>query len=153
MGTGSADIGVANHLVYWMRVEEIMFFDEYWSDARFARKKPNMRGSMMHRYGDNIYWTGPDGTFQQLNSFHSEDDGSLSVPNRKRDTGTTQKVLIGCVFAYFGKSAPLIPHELGFAVKKGPGHKCQFVNEERIAVEDWLVTLPDRGYVNEPRRW
>ncbi|PHR80311.1 hypothetical protein [Henriciella sp.] len=117
-------LGVAGHLVYWMRPSEIMLFDEYWADPRFARKKPNMRGAMMHRYGDNIYRTGPDGTFQQLDSFHSEDDGSLSVANRERDTETTQKVLIGSEFAYYGKSAPMIPHRLGFVVKKGPGHKC-----------------------------
>lgn len=153
MGTGSADIGVTNHLVYWMRIEEIVLFDEYWSNARFSRKKPNMRGSMMHRYGDNIYWTGPDGTVQQLDSFHSEDDGSLSVPNRKRDTETTAKVLIGTEFAYFGKDAPLIPRELQFVVKKGPGHKCSFADNERAAVETWLETLPERGYVNEPGRW
>lgn len=66
VGTGSADLGVAGYLVYWMRIDEIMLFDEYWGDPRFARKKPNMRGSVMHRYGDNIYWTGPDGMFQQL---------------------------------------------------------------------------------------
>lgn len=153
IGTGSADLGVAGHLVYWMRVDEIVLFDEYWTAPRFARKKPNMRGSMMHRYGDNIYWTGPDGTFQQLDSFHSEDDGSLSVANRERDTETTQKVLIGMEFAYYGKAAPSIPHELGFIVKKGPGHKCQFADDDRTAVEAWIVTLPERGYVNEPGRW
>ena len=153
IGTGSADLGLAGHLVYWMRVDEIMLFDEYWAHLRFARKKPNMRGSTMHRYGDNIYWTGPDGTFQQLDSFHSEDDGSLSVANRERDTGTTQKVLIGSEFAYYGKAAPIIPHELGFVVKKGPSHKCQFADDDRIAVEAWIATLPERGYVNEPGRW
>lgn len=153
LGTGSADIGASGHLVYWMRVGEIVLFDEYWADPRFARKKPNMRGSMMHRYGDNIYWTGPNGTLQQLDSFHSEDDGSLSVANRERDTGTTEKVLIGSEFAYFGKSAPAIPCELSFIVKKGPGHKCQFADDERRAVEAWLAMLPERGYVNEPGRW
>ena len=130
-----------------------MLFDEYWSDPRFARKKPNMQGSMMHRYGDNIYWTGPGGTFQQLDSFHSEDDGSLSVANRERDTGTTQKVLIGSEFAYYGKSAPAIPHNLGFVIKKGPGHKSRFADDQRMAVENWLATLLEHGYVNEPGRW
>lgn len=136
-----------------MRIDEIMSFDEYWGDPRFARKKPNMRGSMMHRYGDNIYWTGSDGTFQQLDSFHSEDDGNLSLTNRKRDTGTTQKVLIGSDFAYYGKSALMIPTDLSFVLKKGPGHKCQFAYDERMAVEAWIATLPERGYVDEPGRW
>ena len=112
-----------------------------------------MRGSMMHRYGDNIYRTGPDGAFLRLDSFHSEDDGSLSVANRDRDTGTTQKVLIGAEFVYYGKAAPPIPHELGFVVNKGPGHKCRFADDDGMAVEAWVATLPERGYVNEPGRW
>jgi len=136
-----------------MRVGEIMLFDDYWSDPRFARKRPNMRGSLMHRYGDNIYRTGPDGTFQQLDSFHSEGDGSLSTANRKRDTGTTQKVLIGTEFTYYGKAAPPIPHELGFLVKKGPGHKCRFAANDQAGIEAWLAALPERGYSGEPGRW
>jgi hypothetical protein len=153
IGTGSAEIQAASHLVYWMRVSEIISFDCYWSDPRFARKKPNMRGSNMHRYGDNIYWTGEDGTFRQLDSFHSEDDGSLSVANRERDTGTTEKVLIANEFTYYGKSALLIPEPLRFVVKKGPSHKCRFADDKRAALEAWLVTLPERGYVDEPGRW
>jgi hypothetical protein len=153
IGTGSADLEASGHLVYWMRVKEIALFDVYWSDPRFARKKPDMRGSMMHRYGDNIYWTGLGGTFQQLDSFHSEDDGSLSVANRERDTGTTEKVLISDEFTYYGKSAPLIPEHLRFVVKKGPGHKCRFAEDERSALDVWLATLTESGYVNEPGRW
>lgn len=153
IGTGSADIGASGHLVYWMHVGEIVLFDEYWSDPRFVRKKPNMRGSMMYRYGDNIYWTGPDGTYQQLDSFHSEADGSLSVANRGRDTGTTERVLIGTKFAYYGKSAPPIPGPLHYVIKRGPGHKCRFADSELTALEEWIRTLPERGYVNEPGRW
>jgi hypothetical protein len=153
IGTGSATIQAASRLVYWMRVSEILSFDGYWSDLRFTHKKPNMRGSMMHRYGDNIYWTAADGAFQPLDSFHSEDDGSLSVSNRERDTGKTEKVLLGTEFAYFGKSAPAIPDELTFFVKKGPSHKCRFSAAQRAAVEAWLATIPDRGYVDEPGRW
>lgn len=107
----------------------------------------------MHRYGDNIYWTGADGTFSQLNSFHSEDDGSLSVSNRARDTGTTEKVLIGSEFAYYGKLAPTIPEAVDFLVKTGPGHKCRFSDEEREAIENWIETLPKRGYIGEPGHW
>lgn len=153
IGTGSADIDAASRLVYWMRVAEIVTFDEYWSTPQFGRKKPIMNGSLMQRYGDNIYYTGADGTYRQLNSFHSNEDGSLSIPNRARDTGTTSKVLIGGEFAYYGKAAPSIPLPLRFVVKIGPGHKCRFADSERAALEDWLETLPGRGYVDEPGRW
>ncbi|WP_430262241.1 hypothetical protein [Neorhizobium sp. DAR64862/K0K3] len=153
IGTGSADLQASDRLVYWMRIEEIVAFDGYWSEPRFARKKPNMNGSLMHRYGDNIYHTGDDGTFQQLDSFHSEDDGSLSVANRMRDTGTTEKVLLATDFAYFGKSAAYIPEHMQFLIKKGPGHKCRFSDEQRDKIEAWLATLPERGYLGEPGHW
>lgn len=152
-GTGSADLGAAERLVYWMRVAEILSFDKYWNDPRFLKKKPDMRGSKMQRYGDNIYWTGGDGAYDQLNSFHSEEDGSLSLANRARDTGTTSNVLVGEEFAFFGKAARLIPPHLRFVVKKGPGHKCLFADHERTALEAWLETLPERGFVDEPGRW
>jgi hypothetical protein len=153
IGTGSADLQASDRLVYWMRISEITSFDGYWADLRFARKKPNMNGSLMHRYGDNIYHTGDDGAFQQIDSFHSEADGSLSVANRERDTGTTEKVMLATDFAYFGKSAPVIPEQVGFLIKRGPGHKCQFSDEQRAAIEAWLATLPERGYVGEPGHW
>lgn len=153
IGTGSADIHADGHLVYWMRVAEIITFDEYWEAPRFSRKKPVMNGSLMQRYGDNIYYSGADGTYQQLDSFHSEENGSLSVPNRTRDTETTSRVLIGGEFAYYGKAALPIPQPLRFVVKAGPGHKCRFADLERASVESWLATLPERGYVGEPGRW
>ncbi|KPQ24580.1 MAG: hypothetical protein HLUCCA13_08675 [Halomonas sp. HL-48] len=153
IGTGSADVDASGHLVYWMRVSKIINYDEYWLSSRFGRKKPVMNGSMMQRYGDNIYYTGSDGTYQQIDSFHSEEDGSLSISNRERDTGSTSNVLIGEEFTYFGKAAPPIPQSLHFLVKSGPGHKCNFSNCEMAKVEDWLATLAERGYVGEPGRW
>lgn len=153
VATGSANLQAADRLVYWMRVSEIIAFDDFWSDPRFARKKPNMNGSMMHRYGDNIYYTGADGTFQQIDSFHSEEDGSLSAANRERDTGTTEKVMLATDFAYFGKTAPLIPENVRLLIKKGPGHKCRFSDEQIAGIEAWLATLPARGYLGEPGHW
>lgn len=153
IGTGSTDLKATDRLVYWMRISEIISFDSYWSDPRFVRKRPNMHGSMMHRHGDNIYSTAVDGAFLQIDSFHSEDDGSLSVGNRKRDTGTTEKVMLGTEFAYYGKSAPAIPEDVRFLIKKGPSHKCRFSEAQREAIEAWLKTLPDRGYIDEPGHW
>ena len=112
-----------------------------------------MNGSMMHRYGDNIYHTGVDGTFHQIDSFHSEDNGGLSIANRERDTGMTEKVLLATDFAYFGKSAPLIPEHVQFLIKKGPGHRCKFSDDQHAAIEAWLATITQRGYVGEPGHW
>ena len=54
-GTGCARRKRRGHLVYFMRVEEITTYDEYWKSPRFERKRPFLRGSKMRAFGDNIY--------------------------------------------------------------------------------------------------
>src|SRR4051812_22922546 len=94
VGTGSRPNDRLGRVTYWMRIDEIIDFDRYWSDPRFRRKRPVMRGSLMLRYGDNVYHRDPDtGRFIQEDSFHSEPAGQLSAPNLCRDTGTTDRVL------------------------------------------------------------
>ena len=153
IGTGSIEIRAENRLVYWMRVGEVTTFDEYWKDARFSKKKPIMNGSLMQQYGDNIYWVDANNKYQQLDSFHSESDGSVSIPNLERDTGTTANVLIADEFAYFGKNALRIPEALLFMVKSGPGHKCNFEAGQTELIKDWVFSNPSRGYLGEPGRW
>ena len=69
-------------------------FDDYWQDRRFRRKKAVMSGSTVLRYGDNIYHRDGGEEFLQEDSFHSLEDGSLSLGDLHRDTGTTDRVLI-----------------------------------------------------------
>jgi len=153
LGTGAADPELTGFLTYWMRVDEIITFDEYWAGARFRRKKPIMTGTTYLRYGDNIYHRDGGDTYKQADSFHSREDGSVSLGDLHRDTGTTDRVLVGHEFAFFGRRGIEIPAELGFVVKKGPGHRCRFTEEEAAAVMAWLQTLPQRGYIGEPAHW
>lgn len=153
VGTGSATAGRCGHLIYWMRIAEIMSFDEYWLDPRFQRKKPVMNGSRMQRFGDNIYHTAPDGTILQVDSFHSEEGGVLSEGNRRIDTGRTHRVLIGTDFAYYGTAAPVIPPALGFMIKQGQGHKCRFTPAQVQAVTAWLDALLESRLAGKPCRW
>ncbi len=153
VGTGSATAERTGHLIYWMRVGEIMSFDEYWDDPRFQCKKPVMNGSRMQRFGDNIYHTAPDGTILQADSFHSREGGVLSEENLRIDTGRTHRVLISADYAYFGTAAPAIPPTLGFLVKQGPGHKCHFTQAERDAVTAWLHGLAAKNLAGQPCRW
>ena len=55
LGTGAVKPKLRGHLTFWMRVDEVITFDEYWQDRRFRRKKPRMSGTTCLRYGDNIY--------------------------------------------------------------------------------------------------
>lgn len=155
IGTGAARTGLAGRLVYWMAVDEILTFDQYWLDPRFSAKRPDMRApGRMHRYGDNIYHRDPDsGGMIQEDSFHSRIGGAVEASNLKRDTGKTDKVLIGRSFGYYGMSAPELPERFKSFVKKGPSHKCKFSDEDAADFVAWLSSLPTRGYVDRPTHW
>jgi putative DNA base modification enzyme with NMAD domain len=153
LGTGAAKPKLNGHLTFWMRVDEMMSFDEYWRDKRFRSKKPIMSGTTYLRYGDNIYHRDGRKDFKQEDSFHSLEDGSVSLANLRRDTGTTDKVLIGRDFAYWGRSGIVLPDHLKCFLKKGPGHRCIFTDEQIAALTGWLNSLPRRGYIDEPAHW
>jgi hypothetical protein len=153
LGTGAVGPNLEGYLTFWMRVDEVLTFDEYWNDQRFRRKKPRMSATTYLRYGDNIYHRGGGDTFKQEDSFHSMEDGSVSVGDLRRDTGTTDKVLVGHDFAYWGRAGIKVPDHLTFLLKKGPGHRCRFTDEQVAAAMAWLGTLPERGYIGEPAHW
>lgn len=51
-GVGDLIIGCSNKahgnkLIYVAKVSEILTFDQYWNDSRFAKKKPVMNGSLV----------------------------------------------------------------------------------------------------------
>jgi hypothetical protein len=104
-------------------------------------------------YGDNIYHRDGGEEFLQEDSFHSLEDGSLSLGDLHRDTGATDRVLIGHEFAYWGRLGIKIPDNLAFVLKKGPGHRCIFTEEQLAQVTAWLQSLPQRGYIGEPANW
>ncbi|MFN4281419.1 MAG: hypothetical protein ACK4NA_02125 [Alphaproteobacteria bacterium] len=153
IGTGATRPGLLGHITYWMRVDEILTFDEYWSDRRFRYKKPYMEGTTMLRYGDNIYHRSGGKDFQQEDSFHSHEDGSLSRGDLKRDTQKTERVLIGRDFSYWGRNGILLPEHLQCLVKKGPGHKCRFTEEQIAMFHAWLSNQRERGFKGEPAHW
>ena len=153
LGMGAAKPKLGGHLCYWMRVDEILTFDQYWADPRFRRKRPNMSATTYLRYGDNIYHREPGDTgFRQEDSFHSLPDGGLSISNRDRDTGTTDQVLIGRKFAYLGRSGIKLPESLSCFNIRTPGHKCNFTEEQKTTLLAWLETL-SLGLKDEPAHW
>ncbi len=153
LGTGAKKIGLVDHLIYWMKIDEIQKFDEFWEDARFRMKRPKIHGTRYLQLGDNIYHRDQQtGVFLQEESFHSLPHGVLSAANLKRDTATTEKVLIGRTYGYWGRAAPPIPDHLKDVVKRGPSHKCRFMPEKLAALIAWLETLPP-GLHDDPADW
>lgn len=154
IGTGKLHSGYEQRMIYWMRVSEITTFEKYWEDPRFRIKRPDMAApGKKARFGDNIYRRDPaTGQLVQVYSFHSNPDGTTHARNYKRDTGTTENVLIGQEFAYFGLAAPEIPEGLRYVIKKYSGHKC-FTGARAHAFEDWALAQPGRNFIGKPTHW
>ena len=157
VGTGCAKRKRRGYLVYYMRVEEITAYDEYWDDPRFARKRPFLRGSKMQAFGDNIYHRDPaTGEWRQANSIHSQRDGTANPVNVENDTKST-KVLIGSDYAYWGGDGPQIPAQFrdfgGIDICAKRGHRNRFPDAFRDRFIQWVRSLKQHGYVGTPLDW
>jgi hypothetical protein len=153
VGRGSARVGRRNSLVYWMQVDEILSFDEYNADPRFASKIPDMAASTMLRYGDNIYYTDPTTKeFIQRDSFHSNENGVQSAADIKTDTGTTTNVLLGQRYSYFGGAGPEIPEKFRSMFPKR-NRACHHRDDLKNALLAWLNIDDPKGIVGLPTDW
>lgn len=153
IGTGSRPNGLAGKLCYWMLIDEIVDFNEYWHRSEFLRKRPNLQGSLMSCYGDNIYSVGNSGVYQQANSFHSNPNGSAEPKNLSRDTATTSRVLIARDFCYLGREGISLPSNFGHFVHSTQGHRCRYPPADVASFSAWLQGMPQRGYVGRPANW
>lgn len=156
VGTGSKAHARQGYLVYVMRLSEVLTFDRYWSDERFYRKRPNLKGSWKQAYGDNIYHKDNDGMWRQQDSHHSYKYGRQNQQNISRDT-FANSVLIGEHFTYWGGKGPIIPSQFrnwnGEDIcKSGPGYKCNFPNGLICQFVKWARDL-ECGYRGEPLDW
>lgn len=157
VGTGSKPAGLADRLVYAMNVEEILTYDEYWNDLRFARKRPKLHGSIKQQYGDNIYHRNSRGEWVQVDSRHSQADGSPNLGHVARDT-KANAVLISREFCYFGARGPVIPDQFrtGYGMDLVHGtqsHRCNFPDDMRDRVIMWICEDLPAGLQADPRDW
>lgn len=126
-----------NRLVYGMLVEEIVPYDKYYHDHRFAKKIPNyFLGAVVYKCGDNIYKPLPDGGFQQLRSMHS--NGSVENYESKARDLQGKRVLISRTFYYFGSRPLVLPQALD-DLKVARGHKCRFSSVILCAFTDFIA--------------
>jgi putative DNA base modification enzyme with NMAD domain len=108
-GMGGARLDATGRCVFAMEITEKLSFDQYWSDPRFAVKRPVRNGSRTMLVGDNIYHRASrTASWQQEDSHHSAEDGTANVYNLERDT-SSNNVLISKRFLYFGRNAPEVP--------------------------------------------
>jgi len=156
VGTGSKQSNRRGHIVFAMRVTETLTFDEYWSDSRFARKRPELAGSKKQAFGDNIYHRERSGVWRQENSHHSHTDGSENPSNIANDT-QTNRVLLSDDFVYWGGSGPTIARRFrefdGLDVCAGRGYKSAFPDRLVREFVEWIRSRDERGYAGIPLDW
>jgi len=155
VGTGSKRKALGGRLVYAMKVEEILTFDEYWGDPRFRVKIPRTNGALKHAYGDNIYHRAA-GEWVQADSRHSLSDGTVNPGHVKIDT-SADVVLLSTTYSYFGGQGPVVPEYLRTKydidlVHESRGHRRHFPQGLVEDAERWLRSLP-RGNVGRPADW
>ena len=167
VGTGSAARGARGverrgHLVYAMRVTEVIGTRDYWIDPRFQFKKPTFKGDRIRvsASGDNIYeWRGPN-CWRQLPSYHSHPDGTQDEAQTKKDTDV-ERILSSDDFVYFGGEGPRLPSKYlndgdlklvcngrGDRRKKEP-YDIKIIN----SFEKWIRDLGVNGVCGVPLAW
>jgi len=155
VGTGCAKRKRRGKLVYYMRVGDVITYDQYWNDPRFRSKRPRLNGNKMQAFGDNIYRRSPTGEWLQENSFHSLPHGPNPL-NVNHDTGS-ERVLIGSEFAYWGGSGPTIPQEFrdwnGDDICAGRFHRVNFAEGLAEAFLEWARSQGQRGQIGTPADW
>ena len=141
-GFGSARRGRSGQLVYAMRVAETMTCEDYWSDSRFAAKKPRQGSSYEETCGDNVYHRALDGSWVQEACFHCSDhmSGDLGV----------NRVLVATEFVYYGDQSIELPTEIACLGERGfvgiRGHRVSDMAHEAVqTVIIWLRDLCSDG--------
>jgi hypothetical protein len=153
IGTGSAKLKNLNHLIFAMKVEEILPMEKYWDDERFQYKKPVVNGSLVQMYGDNFYYKKKSGKWVQVNSAHSLEGGKVNRKHLEVDTGG-KNVLISKAFYYFGDKAIAIPERFREICNKGRNMKSASIP---ISVAgkfiQWLESKHKVGIHGDPIDW
>lgn len=151
VGFGSKSSAYYNKIIFAMQVDGKMSFNEYWEAPEFQCKKPILNGSLKQNYGDNIYHK-QDGKWIQSDSHHSEENGKPNLKNLKTDT-SSDNVLRGATFWYFGKDAVECPTNIQLIIPPGRGHRV--IDEEKavIALSNWLNSFQEQGFIGEPDKF
>jgi hypothetical protein len=152
LGTGSAEREFQGRAIFLMRVTDATRFDDYWKLPDFTLKKPVMNGSLKQRFGDNIYHRDTNGNWVQADSRHSRDD-LANEDNLRRDTKTTDRVLISSDFVYWGEDAPNIPKSFHHFVIARQGWEEITDQVDITAFVDWAKSFGLRGQVGVPLEW
>ena len=131
---GCSNKALGNKLIYMAKVSEILTFDQYWNDPRFAKKNHH----------------DADGNWMQEDSHHTNNDGTINPNNLKRDTSTTDKILVCNDFVYLGKSMINVPDEYDSCIYKGRGFYYVAYDDAKKLWDYLLAQYPGGGKIDQP---
>lgn len=164
VGVGSTADGIRGRMVFAMKVEEALTFDEYWEDERFQMKKPSFSGSLKQAQGDNVYHR-KDGAWVQERSRHTHPDPEMTAKHTRRDT-YRNRVLVSRQFVYYGAEAIQLPTEFedkrgyricldGSGTPNGRLQRTRNFDDAALTArfEAWLEAAGQWGCVGEPCEW
>jgi len=143
---GFSSRATGNRLIYAMEVAERLHMNAYFTDPRFARKKPNLRGNWQERCGDNFYHQEPDGSWQQeRNRFHIGPDWLIKDTRRPF-------VFVSRRFWYFGRMMVAMPPEFnrlvgtrGIRVNHPPEEVNRFIAWVASSHKPGIHALPNHN--------
>jgi hypothetical protein len=139
----SSSAATPGHLVYAMRVKEVIPYQEYWRDSRFARRKPSRRTAISRR-GDNIWHQ------DRADKWHVCAGACHDESHCERDTGGVN-ALVATEFFYFGRSAIRIPSRFADMLAQTQGHKNTRDRERIDRFWDWVSKAAKRsGRIDYP---
>ncbi|TWP27657.1 hypothetical protein ETU08_11685 [Apibacter muscae] len=143
-GIGAKSVGEQyfQKLIFCMKVEEKLTFNEYWNDSRFQYKKPIINGSLVQMYGDNFYHQDENNNWIQENSAHSLVNGIPNETHLKRDTSGEFVLISKENFYYWGDKAIIVPDEYKSAICTDTRNRA-FAEPKEI-VDEFIMWLEDR---------
>ncbi len=145
-GSAAKNSSLKNKIIYIMKVEKKITFNDYWNGEEYQCKKPVMNGSLKQNYGDNIYHCEND-EWIQVDSHHSLKDGTPNILNVNKDT-SSNNVLISKTYWYFGKDAIDVPEELIDIIPECRDYiKVEGLDEK---IDDWVKNFQGSGFIGEP---
>jgi hypothetical protein len=154
-GSGRRGLGRYHpQLIYWMRVDAALTFDQYWNDPRFSRKVPEIPGPKMRMVGDRTYRHESDGIDWCFETSMHYVSGAIqrNGGHVARDT-KVDRVLLSQHYTYWGNSGPVIPSHLLplFPVRRG--QKCNH-DPTLLAELHSLIGLDQPlGLAGDPADW
>lgn len=156
VGLGSKSMGNIGHMIYAMKVEQIITFDEYWNNPIYACKRPVTNGTLCQMYGDNVYHTDQrTGNMIQEHCAHSISSNEPNMGHYKSDI-SGKNVILSKEFYYFGDHCPLLPKEYNYIsnIHNRGNRQYSDLSEEQVkSFVSWLESKYTVGIHGDPCNW